>query len=359
MTKFIEQLNQAKQGVTLSSDRKNEIRDQIQQTVRDNPVRAKRQAAFFRFQFSRFAVLPLSLLLVIFAGAGVTYAAQGSLPGDSLYNFKLNFNEKVKTNLALSQEQKAEAHLGLFEDRLDEAVKLSSDDKLDNNNTAYIQSLFDKYEAAAQVRIDRLNSDGKTQAAEMLEARLQAMISTHERVLAKMEKKNNFALQTMLRVKSEESAKRSEDHNQQSQPDQFKQAAQNKINAANTVLTQTAEYIAKFDDRAEENSLTDAKSKLDDAKKTLDQARDQLEDSKYAESFASANASIRLAQEAKTSLRLDSQFQIHVNFNSDGEVKGAQDTQVQKPGQSEQHKPEQSEPQKQRGLFHIPLRWRN
>jgi hypothetical protein len=242
---------------------------------------------------------------------------------------------------------------------LDEAVKLSSDDKLDDNNTAYIQSLFDKYEAAAQARIDNLNSEGKTETAEILEARLHALISTHERVLAKMEKKNNFALQTVLKVKSEESAKRSENQNQESKPDQFKLAAQNKINAANTVLTQTADYIAKFEGGAEDTSLANSKTKLDDAKKTLDQARTQLESSKYAESFASANASIRLAQEAKTSLRLDSQFQIHVNFNSDGDVKGAQDTQAQKPGQSEQHKPEQPEPQKQRGLFNLPLRWRN
>jgi hypothetical protein len=355
MTKLVEQLNQAKREITLSSDRKREIRTAILASIGQNKVQTKSSGAFFSFHFSRFVVAPLALAVVLFAGAGVTYAAQDSLPGDKLYNLKLNFNEKVKTNFSLSAEKKAEAQLGLFEDRLDEAVKLSSDDRLDDAKTTYVQSLFDKYEAAAQARIDLLNAAGKTEAAEMLEARLHALIATHERVLAKMEKKNNLALQTVLKVKSEESAKRSETENHESKPDQFKQAAQNKINAAATVLTQTDEYIAKLESRAEENSKTRSQAKLDEAQKSLDQARAQLEDSKYAESFASANASIRLAQEAKTLLRLDSQFQIRVNFSSEGDVKGAEDKNEQKT-EKQERKPEDTG-SKERGLLNLPLRW--
>jgi len=61
----------------------------------------------------------------MFGGGGVSYAAEGAVPGDALYPIKVGINEEVRDIVALTPEAKADWESRLVERRLEEAEKLA------------------------------------------------------------------------------------------------------------------------------------------------------------------------------------------------------------------------------------------
>ena len=51
-----------------------------------------------------YTYMPLALIAILFVGGGVSFAAQGSIPGDFLYPVKVNVTEKIEGVLSLSSE---------------------------------------------------------------------------------------------------------------------------------------------------------------------------------------------------------------------------------------------------------------
>lgn len=71
-----------------------------------------------------------ALVLILFAGIGTSYAAQASLPGDSLYAVKVNVNEKIASVMAVTPVARAQFDAGLAERRLEEVEILAAANKL-------------------------------------------------------------------------------------------------------------------------------------------------------------------------------------------------------------------------------------
>ena len=72
----------------------------------------------------RFAYVAVAML--IFVGGGLSYAAEGALPGNPLYSLKVNVNEPVRGALAFSPEAKVDVEAQIVERRLAEVSSLSS-----------------------------------------------------------------------------------------------------------------------------------------------------------------------------------------------------------------------------------------
>src|SRR3989344_3866838 len=81
-----------------------------------------------------FGALPVALGLVLFAGAGVSLAAEGSLPGDILYPIKVGVTEKIRVAVASSDENKVEILARFAERRIEEAAKLAAKGEFDSEN---------------------------------------------------------------------------------------------------------------------------------------------------------------------------------------------------------------------------------
>src|SRR6185436_14919248 len=89
----------------LSQDEERAMRASIVQYVHAHP-REHASRYGFRWLVTHPALGMAGLLIV--AGAGTSFGAEGALPGDLLYPVKVKVNEEVRGALTLSSESKAE-----------------------------------------------------------------------------------------------------------------------------------------------------------------------------------------------------------------------------------------------------------
>lgn len=68
-------------------------------------------------------IMAASFILAIIAGVPVSYAAQGSAPGDALYRFELAVLEPIEEALQFTDNARTEYHAERLEERLDEIKK--------------------------------------------------------------------------------------------------------------------------------------------------------------------------------------------------------------------------------------------
>jgi hypothetical protein len=89
-------------------------------------VSAETQALPYRFidffQFTRYAVIPISLILILLGSKTMISATQNSLPGEKLYSVKRAV-EEARLSLTQDKEKIAMIHIELLEKRLDEVKK--------------------------------------------------------------------------------------------------------------------------------------------------------------------------------------------------------------------------------------------
>jgi len=126
------------------------------------------------------------LVLALFASsAGVSYAAQNTLPGDLLYPIKTRVNEPLSGALSVSASAKAAWAMSVAGKRVEEAATLAAEGRLSASAQNDLQSNFDQHaQAAVQAIAEQATSspDTSTEAA----IRFDAQLSEYENVLAQI-----------------------------------------------------------------------------------------------------------------------------------------------------------------------------
>ncbi|MDQ3018787.1 MAG: hypothetical protein M3Q64_02875, partial [bacterium] len=102
---------------------------------------------------------------------------------------------------------------------------------------------------------------------------------------------------------------------------EFKNAAENKINAVAKVIATVEVYLSKKSQDASVSSKTSAQAQLQLAKTELEQARMENTNEDYRSSFISANEAIRLAHQAKAVLRIGHNLKVDVDVTDDSVIK--------------------------------------
>lgn len=150
------------------------------------PTAASKQSPYFHFNFQFFSTRILAPLAVVFLiSSGTTYAAEGALPGDTLYPIKVYVNEGVALSLARTPEAKAEAHVTLAERRVEEAQSLAAEGRLDATTTETLAVEVETHIEEAQMRADEAEMTERGKSREVRE-KLAATLDTSARVLARI-----------------------------------------------------------------------------------------------------------------------------------------------------------------------------
>ncbi|OGG54592.1 hypothetical protein A3C20_01910 [Candidatus Kaiserbacteria bacterium RIFCSPHIGHO2_02_FULL_55_25] len=274
--KFHTYLKKAGDEVTLSPSEHARMRGVLNAYMEMKPIRSASRASVWSTQWF-FSMRPpaATLVLALFvSSAGVSYAAEGALPGDTLYTVKVSVNEPIAGALAVTSSAKAEWAMRVAGERIKEAATLAAEGRLSTETQDELQTSFETYSALAIQHIDEeadANPDTGGQSAVRFEARL----SEYGRVLAEVGGAE-YAADTL----------------------------------ASAIRTQH-DRIAGIRTRAEAKSATIASSgnAAVAASRMRDAAKHQLDDSvslalHTAESFSSSSADVleRELQEAGTSI---------------------------------------------------------
>ena len=133
------------------------------------------------------ALLTACALLFVTLSGGVAYAAENTLPGDTLYSVKIAVTEPVRTLLASSPKAKVSWHIELADRRLDEAAALAQKEELSTSTARALTEAFSLHAEFATEAIaaqEKEDPVGATASA----ARFSGQLHAHIAILDEIEK---------------------------------------------------------------------------------------------------------------------------------------------------------------------------
>lgn len=186
-------LKKVGEDVTLSSGEREKMSFVLREYMAIKPVRAVSAGKGNRPFVVRGVILqlqtfirkpmPIALALALLLTGSVSYAAEGSVPGDMLYPVKVGVNEEVRSALTLSTEAKASWEARLAERRLEEAARLAAQGRLDTHTQAELQARFENHADRATNSINRVREED-SEAALRLVSDFETHLSGYGDILA-------------------------------------------------------------------------------------------------------------------------------------------------------------------------------
>lgn len=192
MSKDIKQFIKAAKRERLSENERSILRSKLIEFISFNPIRGALPKLSDRNYISVFEVrafVKASALLLIIAvvagGSGVSYAAQNSLPGETLYSIKVNVNEAIEEGLARTPEARVAVQSKQVERRLEEAQTLAKTDKLSKENEKIVIDKIEDHIKDLEKGIEELREDGRADLVLETTAKLTPVMEAHKEILEK------------------------------------------------------------------------------------------------------------------------------------------------------------------------------
>ncbi len=332
-----DKIQKAKKDIRLDPQRKEEMLQFILQSIEvqraervlrpggdDRRTWQRSIMVFFRKPMPIFALIAALVL----AGGGTSLAAQGSLPGDTLYPVKVSINEKVAGAFQLSDEAKANWNARLAELRLEEAAQLKAKGKVSVENEVELKNRFEAFADRVEQRIEAMKEKGRVEAATDVATRFEAALQAHKAILARLEASANATSTTGtstpivlrldnvlgkfmgIRMRAEK------DEAVRVNASTTESAALGKIGAAENVIASVEASIERRDDRVNADAKAKAEATLAAAKSLIVDAKVKVTAKDYAKAFELAQEALRKAHEAKIYLNVGVGMKIRFDNSS-------------------------------------------
>lgn len=335
-TDKIDKLNMASEQVRFELDRKQAIRNNVMRFMNSHPLpkaqmktAGQRQAWYHVFIFQQRTVAVFAVvLLVVLVGAGTAYASQDALPGDALYSIKVNVVEQIKGALVFGAEAKTEAEINRAAQRLQEVDQLAVSGKLTPEAKLEAEVNLKVHLDSAQKRIDSLQQQGHSEAAQTYAAHLEATLSIHDQILTEVASRDSnddtelapfqASVGASLKTASRNRAKL-DDGRDQPAPDAQAKA---KIESATSVIDKVQSEI-DAEIKISDSLKAQARARLLIAQRYLKQANASLDAGNNQDALGQANRALLTAQEALVLAHSQgsSKLDLHINLpsHSDGD----------------------------------------
>lgn len=343
--KKIENLFQDAARVSLTADEKSTGREMLRSYMSLTPMRTKAakpaRTGFFSgagayFGVHRAAAVSSITLAVTFSMVGVSFAAEGALPGDTLYPVKVSVNEEVRAALTPSQESKAKWEAERAERRLAEAEALAEKGELKAEARATVEAEFRKHAAKAQQRVAAIaERDDDDHVEAEITAHLEGSLDAHKRIIAAIVKErrgsgkdDDIEVATLASsVEAEANAMalsvientRKSDARAERTKERQKSATEARRDAAVRKIAEVRSYLAGLREKLGVEATVQAEARVAAAEAVIAEGNVSLEAEEYGEAIKSYAIAQRQAQEAKSLIRARGKLKVRVDLRGDDE----------------------------------------
>lgn len=172
--------------ISLHSREKAEGFDVIARHIHKHPIASQQHPAVFDwFVFHKVvASTMIAVLIVGVGGAGVAYASQAAVPGDTLYTVKVDITEPlIDRALTFDPERRAEWERRRLKRRLKEVENLSSHNAFTPDQRVVLQKRIEHRMAKIQERLDHVSEDHRA----LMQDRIDDVIEKHQNFLIDIE----------------------------------------------------------------------------------------------------------------------------------------------------------------------------
>lgn len=232
-------------------------------------VRMSRTSVFSRYLFRAVPAFGLVALLLIITG-GVSWASQGSIPGDFLYPWKIGVVESLESAFVVGAQSQAQFEVTKTTRRLQEVTDLAIRKETDTKVTSEAQTRLEVQVKVATDKIAIAASEDKGKALETA-LELNATLQAHKDVLNQLQPKTSTDIQSNI---------------------------QGTIDAIEKNSTGVVQTIKDLKEQTKQDVAIDPSAKLDTAKKKLDAVWTQV-------STLDESSLVRIEAERKLSFAQD------------------------------------------------------
>lgn len=307
--------------ITLSSREKESAKANILNFIRLHPV-SKPDTSRLLSKWSFFSLFNLNskpmpaflgILLVLASSGGISFAAEGALPGDLLYPVKVGINEEVRAAVSFSAEAKANWDARRLERRLEEAEELAHKKEFSAEVRSKIEENFEAHAERVERRIADFESKGEVQSAADLSSNFETSLSAHEKILFKIDGEEVSKFLPKIRAKKGSASLlriKMESRVSEEPKPEAKEAAEGKMKVSENKIEEVKSFIENVRAKLGAEATVDAEAKLTEAQKVWTDGKIKFDAGEYGEAFVLFQRAHRIAQEAKLLIEAKSEFNI-------------------------------------------------
>lgn len=329
----------------LTADEKAAGREMLRSYMVMTPMRNVREANVakkampFRFAlFGRAAGVAGLVMTMLASAAGVSYAAEGSLPGDALYPVKVGINEELRVAFASTEKDKANVEAERAERRLAEAEALAKKGALRAETRVALEAKFKEHAEKAKSRIEKGNAAVDAGAVAEIAAHLEGSLNAHGKIVAALEaegrdddqddegdeeKKSRreekqrevAALAATIRVATSDAAKERGDRAAKAETNERRRSAENRRQAAEKKINEVRSYLVKMRTKLGEDATKEAEQRLIVAEGAVGEGNAKLAAGDVEGAFETYVRAQRIAQEAKPLIRARGDLKVNVRLD--------------------------------------------
>ncbi len=324
-------------GTVLSAEEKAAGRAMLEQYMLLTPVRAAAAPAAAKRRFRLLPAMPFGKLASVFSlvlglmlsSAGVSYAAEGALPGDALYPVKVGVNEERRAALSPTAEAKAAWEAERAERRLAEAETLAQRGSLKAETRASLEADFKRHAEKAKSGIAEIRIAADENAAADVASHLEGSLRAHKKIIAALaetgeetsevgeleasvDAETTAAVEERGKAEAKVSGRRA---------DEAKNAAGGRREAAANKIAEVRTYLAAKHDALGADATADAEVRLADAQAAVLDGDAKAAAGDYAAAFVAYGKAQRMAQEAKLLIRAGHDLRIRVKLDAQDDVR--------------------------------------
>ncbi len=183
MDKEFKKLFKEAAQIKLDQRDKTRIRENLYQFMKGNPI-PESQKVPLTILFRRHAFV-FTALIIIFGTAGVSFTAEGSIPGSILYPIK-QINERVASSLIFSEKAKLQWEMRKVERRLEEAEKLAAKENLKEKYIVYLEADFEERAQIINSKIAEFELKEQMADAAEFSSYFETSLRAHDNILTKI-----------------------------------------------------------------------------------------------------------------------------------------------------------------------------
>jgi tetratricopeptide (TPR) repeat protein len=264
--------------------------------------------------------MAVSALLVIFlaGGTSVAQSAESTLPGQLLYDVKINLTEEVRASFSSSAEDRAVWDIERVTRRLEEVERLANQANVSTNVISKLDKRFRHAVERAEKSIAKLDAQGLHYTAAYLSSNLEASLQAHEQILAALNNQTSSSVFATVHAKSKAStevrAQHETDLSTNSSPDN-EHAATGRLGATQNKLAEVRKLIENKKDELGAEATAEAEAKLHVAQTVMTDGQAKLAAGEFAEAFRLFQEAHRIARQAKTLMIARADLHVSVSIN--------------------------------------------
>jgi len=183
MDKEFKKLFKESAQIKLDQKDRTRIRENLYQFMEGNPISESPKVPL-TILFRRHAFV-FTALIIIFGTAGLSFTAEGSVPGGIFYPIK-QMNERIVSSFIFSEEAKLQWEIRKVERRLEEAEKLASKENLKEKYIVYLEEDFEERAQMINSKIAEFEVQKKMADAAEFSSHFETSLRAHDNILTKI-----------------------------------------------------------------------------------------------------------------------------------------------------------------------------